>query len=332
MTDDDAAATRLTEDELKAEFAALFPHGWAGPDVLAEIAPGGWAASPLVAVFHPSAEQSYEEAVRIHRNMANFPGRKPDAPPPPPEPTFEEVAADHDTGPVEPERECQELVGLCLWDVFSDNHDVTAADGRQLDLGSMRAGGGFLAEVVNAQGGPAPRPRPELPAEFRKMFDPPPDAGPEVLAMIAQMRKEMVGDGGYTYLDFYMGTHVVSGRADLGPVYAMIFRRMRARGLDWAYHFPRLYAVDLRPLKKHLDEQKRLEEGGSEFEGYDPEAAMAEEEADRERDAELAETRANLDEAHREAVAAAREGEPPATVRAYAAVYGDFPAGWPPEA
>ena len=134
-------STRLTDDERKAEFATLFPQGWAGADVLRELAPDGWAASPLVAVYHPSAEQLYEEHVRIHRNLARLP-RKPDAPPPSPEPTREELLADFEESPVEPERECQELVGRCLWDVFSDNHEVIADDGRKCDLGSMRSGGG----------------------------------------------------------------------------------------------------------------------------------------------------------------------------------------------
>ena len=319
----------LAEDELKAEFAALFPHGWAGPDVQAELAPGGWAASPLAAVFHPPAAQVYEEAVRTHRNLASL-GRRPDAPPPSPEPTLAEVTAEHQDGPVEPERECQELVGLCLWDVFSDNHEVVAADGRRLDLGSSRSGGGFLAEVLNAQGGPPPVPRPDLDGMMEGLFPVlGPDATPEMVAFVAQMRKEMLGDGGYTYLDFYLGTAMLAGRADLGPVYALIFRRLRTRGLDWVYHFPRLYLADLRPLKKQLDDRERGDE--PEWAGYDPSAAFADEQADREKDDEVAALRASLDEGHLEAVAAARDREPPATVRAYAAVYGRFPEGWPPE-
>src|SRR4051812_41766756 len=96
---DDSDEPRFTDDEVRAEFAALFPHGWAGPDVLAELAPEGWAKSPLAAVFHPSAEQVYEERVRMHRNMAALPIRKPDAPPLPPEPTFEEVKAEYGDEP-----------------------------------------------------------------------------------------------------------------------------------------------------------------------------------------------------------------------------------------
>lgn len=316
----------MADDELRAEFQALFPLGWAGSDVLAELAPDGWAASPLAAVFHPSAERIYEETVRLHRNMAAFP-RRPDAPPPPPEPTREEILAGHSDAPVEELRECQELIGLCLWDTFSDNHEVRADDGRRLHLGSARSGGGFLAEILNAQGGPPPPPKPDASAMIDKLF--PPSDDPNVAAFLADMRNEMLGDGGYTYLDFYLGTQRVSDRADLGPVYELIFRRLKARGHNWTYHFPRLYAVDMRPLKKMLDEQER---DGDEWAGYDPSAAFEEEQEDRTRDEELAAFRERLDEGHREAVEAALQEEPPAIVRAYAAVYGEFPAGWPPEA
>jgi hypothetical protein len=297
---------------------------------MAELAPHGWSASPLAAVFHPSAAQIYDETVRIRRNLESLPfKRKPDAPPPPPEPTLAEIEAEHVDAPVEPERECRELVGLCLWDIFSDNHEVTDADGRLLDLGSMRAGGGFLAEVLNNQGGPKPPPKEPSPF-FEEMVAKSCDS--EKHAEIMEMlRKEMYGDGGYTYMDFYMGTHMVGGRADLTPIYELIFRRLRTRGLDWKYVFPRLYAVDMRPLGKALDEKKRRERGEEEWEEYDPSAAFEKEEEEAQRDKEIAEMRESLDEAHRDAVEAARDEEPPATVRAYRAVFGEFPEGWPPE-
>lgn len=99
-----------------------------------------------------------------------------------------------------------ELVGLCLWDVFSDNHDVIAADGRVADIGSFRGAGAFLDEhLTRGQ-----------------------DSWRE-------------GD----YLRFYMGTIWISRRADLTRVYAMIFRRLRSLGADWVYHFPELYLTEL---------------------------------------------------------------------------------------
>ena len=330
MTDYGDEHERLTDDEIKAEFALLFPHGWAGSDVLAELAPRGWAESPLVAIYHPSAAQMYEESVRMHRNLANL-RRKPDEAPATPEPTLEEVTAEQMQTPVESERECQELVGMCLWDIFSDNHEVFAADGRMIDLGSMRSSGGFLAEVLNSQGGPPPAARPEMPAELMASMFPPADSlDPATAELVEKMKKEMFGDGGYTYLDFYMGTGTISGRADLRPVYELIFRRLRGRGMDWEYHFPRIRLVDMRPLKKQLDEEKRGDD--PEWEAYDPSAALEDAHEDQKRDEEIAEMRESLDEGYRESVETAQDKEPPATVRAYQTVYGQFPKGWPPVA
>jgi len=154
-----------------------------------------------------------------------------------------------------------------------------------LDLGSFRASGGFLAEILNQQ----------------------------------------TGADHYDYIDFYMGTIWVAQRADLTPVYRMIFRRLHRRRLDWNYHFPRLYAVDLRPLKKTLDEKQEPD-----WLNYSPSEALAKEQEDKEQDKPLAEMRESLEEGYREAVEEALKGPPPSTVRAYEAVYGRLPRGWPP--
>jgi len=47
---------------------------------------------------------------------------------------------------MEPERELQELVGRCLWDIFCHSHDVIAEVGRTLDLGSMRSAGALNSQ------------------------------------------------------------------------------------------------------------------------------------------------------------------------------------------
>jgi len=316
----------LGDAELVAEFAILFPQGWAGADVMGELAPDGWAASPFKPIFHPTVEQVHEETVRIQRNMAGLLKKDAESAP---GPTFEDTKASYVEGAVEPERECQELLGCCLWDVFADNHEVTAADGRLLELGSFRAAGGFLADVLNTQGGPPPPPKPpEMTSYLTDMFA---KAGssPESAEFMQQLMKEMIGDGGYTYMDFHMGTQMVGHRADLVPVYKMIFRRLRSRGMDWKYAFPRIHLVDMRPLKKMLDDKERGDE--PEWEGYDPSAAFEEEQEEMEHDRDVSEMRESLDEGYRESVSAALDSEPPATVRAYVAVYGDFPEGWPPE-
>jgi hypothetical protein len=256
-----------SETDLEAEFDWFFPQGWAGPDVLQELAPAGWKNSPLLAVFHPSLAQTYQETLRLHRNVCAL--RRPNDPRPlPPDPTLDEVARDFREHAVETEREVRELVGQCLWDVFSDNHEVVAPDGRVLDLGSFRASGGFLADILNRQ----------------------------------------IGADNYDYLSFFMGTIWVAQRADLTLVYRMIFRRLQSRLLDWIYHFPRIYAVDLRPLKEALDQTHEPD-----WLNYSPSEALAKEQEQKDQDKNLAELRESLDQGYLDAIEEALRGPPPAT-------------------
>lgn len=152
---DDWPANRLTDAEAKACFDRLFPHGFAGADALPEMAPAGWEQSPLLACFHPSPEQLFQETLQIHRNLEDLlrprREREPDNPQlaPKPEPTLAEVRAEWKATPVNVVEEVTNLVGLCFWDVFSDNHEVSAADGRVADIGSFRGAAGFIAGYLN---------------------------------------------------------------------------------------------------------------------------------------------------------------------------------------
>jgi hypothetical protein len=135
--------------------------------------------------------------------------RRRDAPEPDPrpEPALEDIQNQYRAEPVNVQEEVTELIGLCLWDVFSDNHHVTALDGRLVDIGSFRGAGAFLDEhLVRGQ-------------------------------------EDRWRDG--DYLRFYMGTIWISRRADLTPVYTMIFRRLQALGADWEYQFRELHLWEL---------------------------------------------------------------------------------------
>ena len=68
---------------------------------------------------------------------------------PQPPATRDEIAREFKQTPIEMEREVRELVGKCVWDVFSDNHEVIDADQRVVDLGSFRASGEFIAHYLN---------------------------------------------------------------------------------------------------------------------------------------------------------------------------------------
>lgn len=205
---------RLSDEECERIFAQLFPHGFGGDDAMAEIAPTGWDASPWLAVFHPSVQRIYEETVQIHHNIERLPFGRPHEPKPPP--TFQAIQAEYKPTPPEPKRECQELICRCLWQVFSDNHEVITLDRRVVDIGSFRGAAGFLADLLNRE----------------------------------------IGRTEYDYMDFYMGLVWLEGRADFIDVYTMIFRRLKAQDLDWIFHFPRLSLMDFSGLKEQMDSDK----------------------------------------------------------------------------
>jgi hypothetical protein len=285
---DEEQRRQLTDAELHALFDRLFSHGVAGADVLAEVAPDGWEQSLLLACFHPSVERVFEESVQLHRNIESLrharKGR--DSPREPDdvlssEPTLEDVRNEYQPKPVRPNEELTELVGLCLWDVFSDNHEVIAADGLVADIGSFRGAGAFLDEHIAGKRDTWKR-----------------------------------GD----YLRFYLGTIWIAARADLMPVYTMIFRRLKALDADWVYHFPQLGLVDLGGLRGEAESPVR----------YSPTDALAAERAARERDADGARFRADVDEMNARAREDAMDCAPPPTIRAYRQVYGRDPRGWPP--
>jgi hypothetical protein len=320
---------RYSYEEREALFAALFPRGFAGDDVLAELAPSGWESASLKAVFHPSAEQVYEESKRVHENMRElFVARRAkaaDEREEPAPPDFEEIRAEHASVPVDPQRECRELVGMCLWDIFSDNHEVIGPDGRIVDLGSFRASAGFLAEQVNRQLGHDPGLAEAREIErLKRMIGV--TSMEAILEMAQADAEEKAASQIYDYMNFYMGTQMVSGRADLAPVYGLIFRRLKSAGCDWTYHFPRLNLVDLRPLRDQLEEEK------SDFTDYDPSAAFAKQHERQEHDEEVGKMREQLDDAYRESVELAQHGPPPKTVEVYRRVFGHLPDDWPPEA
>lgn len=198
----DGSDNRFTETELAHFFDRLFPQGVAGPDVLQDIAPEGWGSSPLLACFHPSVEKLYRETLQIHRNVEQLRLMRHEQESPglafslSPEPTYEEVIAEWTETEVDARKEGTDVVGMCLWDVFSDNHEVIAADGRIVDTGSFRGSAAFLDGWIDARA------------------DEP---------------------GQADYMRFYMGTIWIRGRADLGVVYRMIFARLKAVGADWKY-------------------------------------------------------------------------------------------------
>lgn len=271
---------RLTEKESTEFLEELFPSGLAGSDIKNELVPEGWVNSPLKAAFHPSPEQQFNEYSRMSRNLKNLSGKQKTGSEDEEEPDFEEFCKDLKDQPVEPNREIMELMGLCLWDVFSDNHEVFASDGRLVDLGSQRGSAGFIAGWLNTK------------QDIKR----------------------------YSYLDFYLGTAWISDRADLSPIYRIIFQRLHKAGGDWIYHFPQLYLFSPPDIDKQTDN----------MESYDPAKTVVDEIEKKKREKSSKELEENIHELNRKAADEASQGEPPRIVNAYQDIYGNFPDGWPP--
>ncbi len=270
----------LKEDECLDFLDRVFPSGLFDTDLINTLIPDGWESSPYKSVFHPSPEQRYEEFIGMMQNLRKLRGKKNSDADDEELPDFEEYCKDLPIKKVEPKQEFIELLGLCLWDIFSDNHEVIAPDGRVVDLGSQRGSAGFIADWINAK-------------ESLEKYD---------------------------YMDFYMGTRMISNRADLSAIYRAIFQRLQEAGADWIYHFPQLYLF--RPADQgdpHTD-----------IRDYDPAKAAADKIEKQKKEKKFEEMKEKIQQLNREAMEEAVKNEPPLIVLAYKDVYGHFPEGWPP--
>lgn len=189
-----------------------------------------------------------------------------------------------------PSKQLADLLGLCLWDVFSHNHEVLTAGGEVVDLGSFRAAAGFIADFRAYRPGDV--------APVRETWD---------------------------YLDFYMGTLGMKCDEQVSAVYELVFSRMRSVGLEWRYVHPRLYLVDFGEWRDEHDS-----DDATGFERSDPSSNVARELERERRAAQLVEKRALLDSAYRQSAEEARAQPPPDVVCCYRRIYGHFPDGWPP--
>jgi len=230
----------FTDSECLDFLLSLFPGGVKDAAVISELCPDGWERSPLFACFHPGPQRCYEEHLAFRQNMrwmASLWKKKSDEAgagnnEAKPEDegerdlSFEEYLAENP--PTDPDisdadriNEPAELIGLCLWDIFSDNHEVIAANGRGVNLGSFRGSGGTIADFFEQS------------------------AGEE------KGENDWGARGGYDYMRFYMGTAWVAGRADITPVYRLIFRRIRSLGGDCGIPFPNsTWSISVRSLMR----------------------------------------------------------------------------------
>jgi hypothetical protein len=188
-----------------------------GPDqIMADLAPQGWPTSPLRRIFHPTAEQQFDQAVRRSENLLALLKKRASIEEPQTYRLEDFQESPPDAG--NPRDELSKLLGDCLWLVFSNNHAVVSADGRDFHLGSFRGSGRFIADFLN-------------------------------------IHFPLSNGSQYNYMDFYCAGGFVFEWADTTPVFELLFHRLKKLGCDWEYYFPRLGIVDVRGLRDEVDAQ-----------------------------------------------------------------------------
>ena len=110
------------------------------------------------------------------------------------------------------------VIGVAIWDIFSNNHKVINADNRIHDLGSWRVSGDHIAEIIET--------------EFKT-------------------------EPFYDYMDFYKGSiYQLSKEVELQPIYQGIFEILKQNGCDWQYASPELFITQLNNGKPSESEGK----------------------------------------------------------------------------
>lgn len=98
------------------------------------------------------------------------------------------------------------LIGLAVWDIFSNNHEVISSKHKIHHIGSWRGSGDTISDIINEH-----------------------------------FREERT----YGYLDFYMGSSFqTANELNLEKIYVAIFKLLKSYGCDWHYAHPRIYLID----------------------------------------------------------------------------------------
>ncbi len=255
------------------------------PTLMDLLAPHGWELSPYVRIHHPSPEQQHSELTILYESMNRLAdNRRADSSSIDrlTVPSVDEIRQKEAETPelVAPLFELLDVYGGCIWSVFSNNHEVIDREGTVYDLGSFRGTGSFLADFIEQQ-------YPDAPS--------------------------------FTYMSFYCADLFIERRADVTPVYELIFKRLAEQEFDWIYSFPRTYAISFDSAITEPDADPAI---------YDPAKAQADELKRKQRQEETSRLQKELDRAAEEAAENARYQAPPMIVQAYRNVYGHFPQGW----
>jgi hypothetical protein len=168
-----------------------------------KMTPNGFKKSDLVLFLHPTSEQQYEEHVRMRDNINRLTKKSKQED----EKINISDFKQDDLTDISGYNEFLYILGLSIYDIFSNNHEVIGYDNKIYDFGSFRGSGQFIADFFNDN----------FPENSEK----------------------------YDYMDFYMGTIWIKERGNLTSFYEYIFQKLKDLSCDWKYSFPRMHLIDL---------------------------------------------------------------------------------------
>ncbi len=251
------------------------------PQLLQTIAPGGFENSPLFLISHPTPEQQYKEYCEMKEGMKSLREIMKKKTDNKPLRSFEKFIKDIITNPVDAQYEMVSIFGDCIWNIFSNNHTVFTTNSESYNLGSWKGTSGFIADVIN--------------------------------------KLQLVSDKSFDYTDFYMGGIFTNERADLTPVYEFIFKKLKAKHLDWEYSFSRMGLLNFKKDENEKDD----------IENYSPSEALKKQLENEKQQNETDKLQQQLVDIYNLEYEEAHYKNPTPEVMAYYNVYRHYPKGHP---
>lgn len=251
------------------------------PELFQAVAPNGFSNSPFVFIYHPTPEQEYNEYQQARLHFKRLRRILKKAADTEQTKSFEEFIKEIEHTAVDEQHEMISIFGDCIWNIFSNNHTVFNEHLESYDLDSWRGSGHFIADVIN-----------KLQLTPNKTFD---------------------------YMDFYMGNVFTSERADLTSVYEFIFKKLKAKNLDWEYSFPRMGLVSF----------NKEDDDADDIENYNPSEALKKQMEKQQKQDEANKLQQEFDKIYEEEYEKAHFAKPSEEVMAYNHVYGNWPKGHP---
>jgi len=142
----------VSEKKVWKMFLKLFPNGLTSKEIFKALIPNGLKNSTFVLCYHPTDEIYYRQHIECTKNTSHLDvlcSEKLNEPvKPKPILDYETVIKENKPTRIQTKLEMAQILGDCIWDVFSGNNEVFSNNGWIYHLGSWRGTGSFLSDYI----------------------------------------------------------------------------------------------------------------------------------------------------------------------------------------